>query len=213
MRKKLLVLLFVVLASPLAAQISFTGSMGINYFSASSLKDYLNMNYPSNNGLLSTFNASVGFYGELDIPVSSNYEVGVEYMYQIYSYNAPSLSGGVYDFSLDQQKISALGYYVIHGNGYMFKFGGGAGIRFASANEQIYTTTNYTSTGFGFLGRALGLTSLGKNFYAVIGVDAAYDFTGEPSNGNQKISNPSLNKNVNLNSFTLGLRIGMTYIF
>jgi hypothetical protein len=206
-------LLFLLLTTPAFAQISFTGSMGINYFSAPAVKDYLNMYYPSGSGLISTFTPSVGFYGELSMPVSANYDIGVEYIYQIYSYNAPSISGGVYNFSLDQQKISLLGYYVIRGTGYQIKFGAGAGLRLASVNEEIYSSLNYTSSGFGLLGRGCFLTGLGKNLFANIGADIGYDFPGEPSNGGKKIVNGTLNNNINVNSFYLAIKIGVTYTF
>lgn len=211
MKKYLLI--FLILSSPLFAQISFTGSMGINYFTAPSLKDYLNMQYPSGSGLLPTFTPSVGFYGELSMPVGANYDLGIEYIYQIYSYNSPSISGGMYNFSLDQQKISIIGYYVIHGEGYQIKFGAGAGLRFASADEEIYSSKNYTSTGLGFLCRACGLTPLGKNLFANICVDAGYDITGEPANNGTNIVNATLNKTVNLNSFYVALKLGVTYTF
>lgn len=187
--------------------------MGINYFASQSLRDYFNMNFSSNSGLMSAFVSSIGFYGELEMPVSKDFDIGAEYMYQIYSYSAPSMSGGVYNFYLDQHKLSLIGYYVIHGNGYQFKFGAGAGIRFAVVDEEIYTSTNYKSTGFGVLAAAKGITPLGEKIFANIGVEARYDLPGEPDNNGKKIFNSTLNKNININSFSIGLKIGLTYFF
>lgn len=213
MKKYLITVLFLVISSSVFSQVSVTGSMGINYFADPSLRDYLNMNYPSNSGLVNTFISSVGFYGELSMPVSPHYDLGLEYMYQIYSYNSPSLSGGVYNFSLDQQRISLIGYYVIYGEGFKFKFGAGGALKIASVDEEIYSSTNYKSTGVSLFIRANGLTSVGKNIYANIGVEAGYDLTGEPSNGGNKIGNGTLNQNLSLNSFFVGLKIGITYTF
>ncbi len=211
MKKLLFLLLFA--SSAVWGQFSISGSMGINYFASPSIKDYLNMHFPSNNGLLSSFSASVGFYGEAGYRISSNFEAGAEYVYQIYSYNSPSISGGQYNFALDIQKISIIGYYVIPGEGYELKFGAGAGIRMASVDEEIYSRLNYKSTGFGLFTRAAGLTPLGKNLFANLGVEAGYDINGEPDRGGSKIVNATLNKNVNLNNFYLCLKLGITYYF
>lgn len=213
MKKTLFALLFIFISCPLFAQISFTGSMGINYFAAPSMRDYLNMMYPSSSDLIPTFTSSVGFYGELSMPVAPRYDLGLEYMYQIYSYNSPSISGGNYNFSLDQHRIACIGYYVIHGEAYAFKFGLGGALKLASVDEEIYKSTNYKSTGFSMFVRANGLTPLGSNIYANLGVEAGYDITGEPSNGGQKIINGALNKTLSLNALYFGLKIGITYTF
>lgn len=213
MKKYLFVFILLAFSIPSFAQLSFTGSMGIDYFTAPDLKDYLNMYYPDGSKEIATFTPSVAFYGELCLPVGTSYDLGFEYVYSIYSYNSPSLSGGVYNLSLDQHKLTFIGYYVISGEGYKFKFGAGAGIRFASVDEEIYQNTNYKSTGFGFLTRVCGLTPIGKNIYANLGVEAGYDLTGRPSNGGRKITNSTLNKDVSLNSLYFGLKIGITYYF
>jgi hypothetical protein len=213
MKRTLLTFLFLFISFPLFAQVSLTGSMGINYFAAASMRDYLNMNYPSNSGLVSTFTSSVGFYGELSMPVASKYDLGLEYMYQIYSYNSPAISGGNYNFSLDQQRIALIGYYVISGESYKLKFGLGGALKLASVDEEIYTTINYKSAGFSIFARVNGLTPLGKDIYANLGVEAGYDITGEPSSSGNKIVNGTSNKNLSLNSFFVGLKIGITYTF
>lgn len=210
---KKILLLFLLAAGTISGQFRISGSMGINYFASSSMKDYLNMHFPSNSGMLPSFTASVGFYGEAGYRVSSNFEAGAEYVYQIYSYNAPSISGGQYNFALDIQKFSIIGYYVIPGEGYELKFGAGAGIRFASVDEEIYSKINYKSTGIGFFTRAAGLTPLGKNLFANMGVEAGYDVNGEPERNGIPITNATLKKNVNLNNFYLSLKLGVTYNF
>lgn len=213
MKKLFSGIIFFALFLPLSAQISLSGGMGINYFASSSMRDYFDMNFPSDSGLQPAFSSSIDFYGELEIPIHNDFDLGFEYVYQIYSYSTPSLSGGVYNFYLDQHKFSVLGYYVIHGSGYQLKFGAGAGLRLAIVDEEIYSSTNYTSTGFGFLVAAKGITSLGNNISAHIGAEARYDLPGEPSNNGKKIFNSTLNKDVNINSFSIGLKIGVTYFF
>jgi hypothetical protein len=107
-------------------------------------------------------------------------------------------------------------YYVIDGQGYNFKFGGGLGLRFASITESKEFTSNsnnYNSIGFGILLRALGNTALSSNVYANITGDIRYDINGTPKNNGNAIENTTLASNVNMNSLSFGLSLGITYIF
>ena len=111
---------------------------------------------------------------------------------------------------------SVLGYYVIRGEGYNFKFGGGAGVRFLSVNvtrNGSALATNYSSTGFGAILRAEGNTLLGGSVFANIGFEIRYDINGEPDNNGKYLYNRVLNENVNFNAFSSGVRLGITYIF
>ena len=110
--------------------------------------------------------------------------------------------------------FSVLNFYVLHGDGYSFKFGGGAGLRFLSADEKLpgtTLTTTYSSTGYGVLLRAEGNTLLGGNIYAKIAAQAGYDINGEPKNNGQHLGNA--NEAVNFNSLSVGLSLGVSYIF
>ena len=90
--------------------------MGINYGSASSLKDYLNANWY---GDLSTFSTSVEFMGEVTYSMSPNFELGVEYAMSIFSYSYRAQFN--YDFTYNLHKPSLMMFYVIPGEGYKFK--------------------------------------------------------------------------------------------
>ncbi|NMB81979.1 MAG: hypothetical protein GYA14_09190, partial [Ignavibacteria bacterium] len=107
---------------------------------------------------------------------------------------------------------SLLGYYVIAGQGYKFKFGGGLGLRLASLNEEIITKTNYKANGFGLLVKAEANTLLSDNLYVLMGLDLRYDVTGDLESGSgKKITNLVNNENVNLNSISVGIKIGINY--
>lgn len=75
------------------------------------------------------------------------------------------------------------------------------------------TPTEYTSTGVGFLIRGEGNTSIGGNFFASIGADLRYDINGEPENNGTPIKNEIFDENLNLNSFSAGVRLGISYQF
>jgi hypothetical protein len=59
----------------------------------------------------------------------------------------------------------------------------------------------------------MGNTALGSNVYANITGDIRYDLNGTPKNNGNAILNQGSNNNVNLNSLSVGLSLGITYIF
>jgi hypothetical protein len=61
--------------------------------------------------------------------------------------------------------------------------------------------------------RAEGNTLLGGNIYAKIGAQAGYDFNGEPENDGVPIFNNASDENVNFNSLSVGVSLGVSYIF
>lgn len=198
------------------AQYSLRAGMGISFVSSSSLTDYINENFASYNQQLGTFNSAINFSGEFDYSTSQSYQVGLDLAYLINSYTYSSI-GGIYKMNYDILMPTLVNYYVISGEGYIFKFGGGIGPRFVNVNEQLPGTpsgTNYTSIGFGILIRADANTLLSKNLYANIGGDLKYDINGKPSsNGKYLVNNNANYSDVNFNMFSAVLRIGLTYTF
>jgi hypothetical protein len=192
------------------SQYELRAGMGINFGSSPSLKDYVNQVAGYN--AMGSFNSSVVFSGEFDYYVSQTYDVGLEVAYLLNSVTFSTY--GTYDFSYHIIMPTVTSYYVIRGDGYNFKFGGGVGLRLVSADESIPATptaTNYTSTGFGFLLRAAGNTRLSDNVYVYVSGDIRYDLNGDLKNWN---AHHSSNYNqVNLDTFSAGVNLGITYSF
>ena len=215
MKKFIVLFIFICINQIVFAQISLRGGMGINFISTPTLRDYLNViNSAQVNNQLATFNTAINFSAEMDFTAAKNYELGVELAYLYNSFNF-SPNGGRYELSYSVLMPTIVNYYVIDGQGYNFKFGGGLGLRFATINELKEFTPNsnqYSSVGFGILLRALGNTALGRNVYANITGDIRYDLNGTPKNNGNAIQNGTLG-NVNLNSLSVGLSLGITYIF
>ncbi|MFN3693811.1 MAG: hypothetical protein ACK4UV_02290 [Ignavibacterium sp.] len=190
--------------------------MGIDFINTPSLFDYINQsNFASDGSQLPTFNTAVNFSGEYGRLLSENFQLSFELAYLIYSYNASNINGR-YDISYGLIMPSALAFYVLSGNGYNFKFGGGAGIRFLSVDETLPASVgsdNYTSTGFGAILRAEGNTLLSGNFYANIITDIRYDINGEPKGNQGNLHNNVLDENVNFNSLSVGIKLGVSYFF
>ncbi len=192
------------------AQNEVHAGMGINFGSTPSLKDYINQiaGYDE----MASFNSAVIFSAEYDHAVSNTYDIGLEVAYLLSSVTFSSY--GTYDFSYHVIMPTITSYYVIRGEGYNFKFGGGVGIRLVSADESFPSSPsakNFTSTGFGFLLRAAGNTRLSDRFYVYISGDLRYDLNGDLKGWEE---NHSTNYNqVNLNTFSAGVSLGITYMF
>jgi len=201
--------------SSMQAQVDIVGGMGISFVASPSLNDYLNYNISSSDEL-GTFNTTAEFYGEIDYSISPNFQIGFEYVYAIYGYST-TLAGFNYELDYSHLKPSILGYYVVNGEGYKFKFGGGFGLRTVDLTESIGTTDEgaqkFSTSGFGLLGRIQGHTALGGNFFANIGSTIRYDAPGVPENGDNKLHNTLTNEDVNINSFSVSVDIGISYFF
>jgi len=208
-----LILIFVIGTSQ--AQYSLRASMGIDFTSTPSLNDYINQTFPVGDSPLGDFNTAINFSGELGYSLTNTFQVGLEMGYLLNSFNY-SNDLGKFELDYNVASPSLLGYYVLNGNGYNFKFGGGFGLRFVNVDLSFPGTTvitNYSNTGFGFILRTEGNTLLGGNFYANIGADLKYDINGSPKFGEANLYNNTSRENVNLNSLAVALRLGIAYIF
>jgi hypothetical protein len=210
--KRIIFLLFLPLIN-LYAQWDFSLAMGIDYKSSPAYRDYVNYNFAPVNNKLKSFNTSINFSGEVGYQTGKKFQLGFEYSLAIDSYSTLMSTGGVYDISYTMHRPSLIGYYFLAGEGYKLKFGGGIGVRIASLNETIITKTNFSANGFGLLFRADANTLLSGNFYVLIGLDLRYDITDElSSDTGNKIINFTNSENVDLNSISVGLKVGITYI-
>ncbi len=210
---KKILFMFLVLFSfkSIEAQWDLNASMGMDFKSIPSLRDYINSGFSTPGNQFASFKSAVNFSGEVDYILKPNFQIGFEYSYQTDSYNAPLGSGGVYELAYNTHRPTILAYYVIPGSGYQFKLGGGAGYRFTSLNERIVSNINHSFSGFGLLLRALGNTMLGKNLYALVGVDLRYDVLSQTVNANNIIVNNATGEKVNLNSISVGILLGITF--
>ncbi len=211
--KKFLPLIFILFSLNIKAQSSVSASMGIDFIKTSSITDYLNENFNFSQSKLSEFNSTIFFSGSVGFLINENYELNLELGYLTWS-NSTSSNLGIHNFSYNTILPSALVFYVVSGEGYLFKFGFGGGIRFSSLEETLPgfpTSANYNSTGFGGILRTDANTKLGGNFFATIGINLRFDIIGDLKNGDTPLFNPVAQENVNLNSFSYGIKLGILY--
>jgi hypothetical protein len=179
--------------------------MGLHFFSAPDLRDYINSNF-SGSDEMPSFSTSADFFIEFGFDVSDNYKISLNYNHNIYSFNTNS-GLGIYDIQLAKHEPSVIGYYQVKGEGYKLKLGGGIGYRIAQADEKQPGTTEkikYESNGFGLLVKAQGDTRLGGNLYALIAGEIRYDLYDD-------IETITQNVKFNLSSFGLSLKLGVVY--
>lgn len=216
--KKTFLLLFLVSALRLNAQVlDLSAGMGISLSSTPALNDYINASFATSEDQRPSFTTNVEFYAEAGHQYKEHLQFGLEYAVIIGSYNTINNKVGKYDMAYTIHLPSVLAYYVINGNGYKFKFGGGGGYRYVSLDETLAnysSAVNYTTSGVGFLVKADGNTTLGGNLYANIQALMRLDFTGEPKSSTSVLSYNNIGKEkVNFNSFSVGVRHGLSYFF
>ena len=218
MVKRLTLIIVLLISRQILGQVDVSAEMGLNYFAASSFNDYINGNFAGAENQLSTFQSSVEFVGEADYTWNEHLQLGLEYALSIYSFNSGATGLGLYNVEFEFHKPSIVAYYLISGEGYKFKFGGGIGWRYVALNEKLpnYPTAghDYTASGFGAVLKSVGFTALGKNLYAVISLRMRYDLPGEPVDAEGvKIKDNADETNVNLDSVSFGLSLGIAYSF
>lgn len=213
--KKIVIALFIIFISVFSfaqTENEVRASMGIDFVSIPSLKEYIDqLPYEE----LTDFNAAVNFSGSYGRMLSESYQLQAELGYLLYSFNS-SGTDGQYDLTYSLVMPSILNYYVLTGKGYNFKFGGGVGVRFLSVDESLPGTVdseNYSSVGYGFILRAEGNTAIAENVFAHIAADVRYDVNGEPENNGANLYNVVYKENVNFNSLSFGIRLGISYQF
>lgn len=214
MNKKIFIVIFLFTTLATYSQIDFMTGMGISFQSTPSLKDYINTYTQGNDGP-GEYSSAVTFFFESDYSINPTFDIGIEYETKIYSFNTSFGGIGKYDISYLAHSPSLLGYYVIQGEGYKFKLGGGVGYRIISVDEELPTSTavtNYTANGFGLLLKAQAHTLLSGNFYAYFGADIRYDIIGEATNDSGKLEAPGLKEEVNFNTLSFGVKIGVSYL-
>ncbi len=215
MKILILALLGLLSISQANAQYSLRASMGIDFVNSPSLNDFINQSGLTGGNYVKDFNTAVNFSAEFGYSVDESFQIGLEAGYFINSFNF-NTDLGKFDVSYNVVYPTVLGYYVLSGTGYDFKFGGGMGLKFVFLDLSMpgtNTTTRYSNTGFGFILRAEGNTLLGGNVYANIGADLKYDVNGIPKNNGNNLYNPISRTDVNLNSISAGIRLGLTFYF
>ncbi len=193
------------------------GGMGVSAVSAGDVVDYMNtLAAPTER--IDEFGTAVEFFISPEYQLNSSWGLKAEYAYLLKSFTVPTGQGiGNYDFTYEVHMPTVVLQYLIIREGYLFKFGVGAGYHFGSFSERFPTSVaevDYSARGFGAKVEATGHTSLGDNLYGSIAGDLRLDFVGDlESKTGRKLVNIVNQDNVSLHFFSLGVKFGLSYYF
>src|SRR4030042_4153814 len=104
MKKAILSVLFLIPLANISAQWNFSLSMGLDFKSTPSFRDYINTNFAPSAEQLSSFTSSINFTGEVNYCITKNFQFGMEYSLLIDSYNTPVGPGGIYRISYEHHR-------------------------------------------------------------------------------------------------------------
>lgn len=195
------------------AAIHLTAGLGIDGYSSTSLFSYLNTLY----GIpyaqkLGGLAPATEFFIRPEFQASDNFMLGMEYSYLLYSQSVSGYYSGEVTEVVHLPMLTA--HYVLRGEGYWVKFGGGAGYQLGTLKQtinEVGSEQQYTAHGFGVkLDAALHL-AFDEHLYGMLGGDVRWctgsTFQKDGADAAYESESPKLN------FITLGLKLGMMYQF
>ncbi|MBI3585662.1 MAG: hypothetical protein HY088_00845 [Ignavibacteriales bacterium] len=192
-----------------------SGGMGISIHSTPSLADYINITARPRQ-LLDEFSSAVEFFITPELQVSEEWSMGLEYSLLLKSYTLDDRSGfSRSEFSYQVHMPTLLLHYLVIGEGYKVKFGGGVGYHIAKFNQSFLsygTSDDFTAKSIGVKLEAVGNTKFDDTFYGSIGIDLRWDFLGtlKKPDGSEAFDRTT-STTAKMNFFSAGLKFGVTF--
>lgn len=220
-------MLIVFAVQPLSAQsaesdstkrfLDLTAGLGIAAQSAPAIANYINaLTQPTLDQKLDQFNSVAEFYVVPELQVSREWSAAIEYSLLVKSYSIDSRSGfSRTEISYEVHMPSLLIHYLVFGEGFRLKLGGGVGyhvVKFDQSFPATGTGETLRGDGLGFKLDAIGNTKFDETFYGSIGIDLRWDFLGALTRGagapQIARSGPDLPK---MTFFNAGVKFGVTF--
>ena len=187
--------------------IQITGGLGVSALSDPSIINYINgLTLPIPDQKLSDFASASEFFVVPEFQVSNEWSIGLEYSYLLKSYNV--IGSYQWDFSYSAQMSTLLVHYLVPGDDYWLKFGGGVGYALGNFKEQFVesgASESSKASGPAFKVEAVGNTRFDDHFWGSIGVDLRWVYAGSFKGGIQS-SAPT----PKLDFFSAGIKFGIT---
>lgn len=185
-----------------------TAGIGVDAHWDPTIIDYINaLTSPSPDQKLSGFTSASEFFINPEFQIGEKWSVGLEYSYFLKSYNVTGFYQ--WDFSYSAQMPTILVHYLVPGNGYWLKCGGGLGYAFGSLSEQFVESGAQESSktdGPTFKCDLVGNTKFDDHFWGSIGVDLRWVYAGS-FKGGIVTSAPQ----PKLDFFDAGVKFGVTF--
>ena len=191
---------------------SIYGGMGISIADAPGLVKYLNT--LENPTVLSDFATDVEFFGGAEFPLSFEWGGALEYAYLFKSYTLSVGDAGTYTVFYSLHMPTAMVHYVVTGEGYFLKFGGGIGYHTGSLEQKdpYGSDITYSAHGIGLKGQAVGQTAFDEHLYGYIGGDMRWELLGKLKSDNGTVLQ-NQGRVASLSMFVVGLNFGVIYYF
>jgi len=192
---------------------AISAGMGVNYISPGDVVDMINGAYKPVQPV-GQFHAGADFFGSLRMRLSDEWAVTAEYAYLLNSYNIES-GFGQGEFTMTVHMPTLLAHYLFISDPF-YDLGVGAGIGYHFGTLAIkYGTIDepYTGSGPGIMIALTGNTALGERAFVHLEGNLRWEFIGDLRNAAGK--SPGVNAQgapVTLESFSAGVRIGMTFL-
>jgi hypothetical protein len=185
--------------------------MGVSYVNALDIVDRINATAGVSERV-SDFKSAVEFFGAVDVPVSEDWAVKLEYAYVLASFNVASTFTNT-DFSFFAHMPTIIGQYILVEEGtYNVKVGIGAGFHFGSFSEKFGTVDDtYSGEGIGTKFDLEANTAFGEDLFGYFGADLRWEFIGTLTNGGSSVAAAS--PLPTLGFFSVGAKLGFTYYF
>jgi hypothetical protein len=198
---------------PPGPRFAISAGMGVNYISPGDVVDMINGAFkPAQK--VGQFHAGADFFGSLRVRLSEEWAVTAEYAYLLNSYNIES-GYGPGEFMMTVHMPTLLAHYLFVSEPYYdLGVGGGIGYHFGTLAIKYGTIDEpYTGSGPGIMFALTGNTALGERAFVHLEGNLRWEFIGDVRNAAGK--SPGVNAQgapVTLDSFSAGVRIGMTFL-
>ncbi|MDQ3020191.1 MAG: hypothetical protein M3R36_06445 [Bacteroidota bacterium] len=193
--------------------VSISFGMGVSTSNNPSLKNFIELDVPNyifdpNIEKVSEFTTGIGFFGGVEFQIKNNFSIKPEYSYFIKAIDIPSNANYQYHYNSNQPMIM-FNYIFSQRNSYI-KFALGGGYFFNNFTRKVINIeTEYSSSGAAIKFEGIFNAQLGKSAATYFSGFLVQSFSSDlkHSNGNYLLD---LNGGkVNLNSFGLGVRLGL----
>jgi hypothetical protein len=194
-----------------------TLGMGVRALSAPSLVNYMSaVAQPRIDQRLDEFTTVVEFSICPELQVADEWSVGLEYGLLLKSYSLDDRSGLLHtDISYQVHMPTLLVHYLVFGEGYRLKAGGGIGYyvaRYTQSFPTYGTGETFHTGGLGVKLDAVGNTKFDETFYGSIGVDLQWDFLGTLKRADgSDVVDKATGIIPKMNLFSVGLTFGVMF--
>ncbi|HWP81477.1 MAG TPA: hypothetical protein VNN76_02375 [Bacteroidota bacterium] len=195
--------------------VGVSAGMGVSAHSAPSIVDYVNVvAQPSQR--VDEFTTSIEFFVAPEIQINEDWSIALEYGYHLKSYGFDNSSGlGRVEFTHRVHLPTLLLHYLMPGEAYWFKLGGGLGYHndmFEESFSSVNRRETYRGSGIGAKVEAVGNTAFDESFYGSIGVDMRWVFGGSFKDHEGKAARYN-GFSPKMGFFSAGLKFGVMILF